>query len=163
MRTEKSLRPPSELPVEDDQPNKSNMTEAQGSGEGPAVQSDKDIKMGLNMMGFDVGLVEWLMSGNMDVIPQLGEVRRAVQLYGRGQQVTQAHVSEAYSPKRVTGMAEKMGMIPGLAMDLTTCDQFGNPWDFNVPAMRAKGEKIVKSKSALLLVVSPMCAAFSKL
>ena len=30
-------------------------------------------------------------------------------------------------------------------------------------AMRAKAKKIVKSKSALLLVASPMCAAFSRL
>ena len=29
--------------------------------------------------------------------------------------------------------------------------------------MRAKAKKIVKSKSALLLIVSPMCSAFSKL
>ena len=28
--------------------------------------------------------------------------------------------------------------------------------------MRAKAKKIVKAKSALLLVVSPMCAAFSR-
>ena len=68
----------------------------------------------------------------------------------------QSHVSEAYSPVRVTGMADKMGLIPGLAMDLTTCDEFGNPWDFNCEAMRAKAQKMVKSKAASLLVVSPM-------
>ena len=48
-------------------------------------------------------------------------------------------------------------------MDLTTCDEHGNPWDFNVDAMRAKAKHIVKHKSALLLVVSPMCSAFSRL
>ena len=37
---------------------------------------------------------------------------------GEGQQVVQAHVSEAYSPVRVAGMADKMGLVPGLAMDL---------------------------------------------
>eukprot|EP00959_Pyramimonas_sp_CCMP1952_P189427 3962525-Pyramimonas_sp.AAC.1 len=56
-----------------------------------------------------------------------------------------------------------MGLILGLAMDLTTRDQHGNSWDFNAPAMRAKAKKIVKSKSALLLVVSPISAAFSRL
>ena len=60
-------------------------------------------------------------------------------------------------------MAEKMGLIPGLAMDLTTHDEYGNPWNFNSEVMRAKAKKIVKSKAALLLVVSPMCAAFSRL
>ena len=81
----------------------------------------------------------------------------------RGQQVVQAHVSVAYSPARVTGMAEKMGLIPGLAMGLTTCDEHGNPWDFNEAAMRSNTKKQLKSKAALLLIVSPMCSAFSRL
>ena len=59
-------------------------------------------------------------------------------------------------------MAEKMGLVPGLAMDLTTHDEHGNPWDFNCPVMRAKAKKIIKSKAALLLIVSPMCSAFSR-
>ena len=84
------------------------------------------------------------MREDLNINDELNAVRKSGRLYGRGQQVTQAHVSEAYSPKRVTGMAEKMGLIPGLAMDLTTCDQFGNPWDFNFPATRAKAKKIVK-------------------
>ena len=56
-----------------------------------------------------------------------------------------------------------MGLILGLAMDLTTCDEHGNPWDFNSEAMRTKSKRIVKSKASLLLVVSPMCSAFSRL
>ena len=122
-----------------------------------------EIRCGLNAMGFDSELTDWLLNSELDVTNQLNEVRKAVRIYGANQQVTQSHISEAYSPVRVTGMAEKMGLIPGLAMDLTTCDQHGNPWDFNVPAMRAKAKKIVKSKSSLLLVVSPMCAPFSRL
>ena len=84
-------------------------------------------------------------------------------LYGKGQQAVHARVGEAYSPVRVTGMADNIGLIPGLAMDLTTCDEHGNPWDFNVESMRSKAKHIVKHKSALLLVVSPMCSAFSRL
>ena len=53
-------------------------------------------------------------------------------------------------------MAEKIGLIPRLARDLTTRDKFGTPGDFNVEKMRTKAKKVVKSKSALLLVVSPM-------
>ena len=48
-------------------------------------------------------------------------------------------------------------------MDLTTCDEHGNPWDFNVEGMRSKATHIVKHKSALLLIVSPMRSAFSRL
>ena len=67
----------------------------------------------------------------------------------KGQQLVQSHVSEAYSPVRVTGMAENMGLIPGLAMDLTTYDEHGSPWDFNNATMRQKAKAIVKSKAAL--------------
>ena len=114
-------------------------------------------------MGFNVDVVDWLLSSNLDIVNELNEVRRAVRLYGKSQQFVQSHVSEAYSPKRVTGMADKMGLVPGLAMDLTTCDEHGNPWDFNCEAMRVKAKKIVKSKASRLLVVSPMCSAFSRL
>eukprot|EP00959_Pyramimonas_sp_CCMP1952_P348297 7295802-Pyramimonas_sp.AAC.1 len=71
-----------------------------------------DIRSGLNMMGFNSELVEWLTSGELTVVHQLNEVRRATKLYGASQHETQAHVAEAYSPVRVTGMAEKMGLIP---------------------------------------------------
>ena len=120
-----------------------------------------EVKLGLNLMGFNADLVEWLCSSNLDVIGELNEVRRMVRLYGKGQEVVQSHVTEASSPVRVTGMAEKMNLIPGLAMDLTTCDEHGNPWDFNADAMRAKSKKIVKRKASLLLVVSPMCSALA--
>ena len=122
-----------------------------------------EVRQGLSLMGFNVDLIEWLLSSNLDITSEVNEVRRAVRLYGKGQQQVQSHVTEAYSPVRVTGMADKMGLIPGLAMDLTTCDEHGNPWDFNVDAMRSKAKHIVKHKSALLLVVSPMCSAFSRL
>ena len=122
-----------------------------------------EVRYGLNMLGFCGDVVNWLLGDNLDIIKEVNEIRRAVRLYGKGQQLVQSHVSEAYSPVRVTGMAEKMGLIPGLAMDLTTCDEHGNPWDFNVSAMRSKAKSIVKNKAALLLIVSPMCSAFSRL
>ena len=59
-------------------------------------------------------------------------------------------MSEAYSPVRVTGMAEKMELVPGLAMDLTTHGEFGNPRGFNNADMTFKAKKIVKSKAALV-------------
>ena len=60
-------------------------------------------------------------------------------------------------------MAEKIGLIPGLAMDLAMCDERGNPRGSSDAVMRSKAKKIVFSKAALLLIVSPMCSAFSKL
>ena len=43
-----------------------------------------------------------------------------------------SHVSEVYSPPRVTGLAPRLGLIPGLALDLSIDDpDDGKPWDFN--------------------------------
>ena len=75
-----------------------------------------------------------------------------------------SHVSEMYSPPRVTSMASKMGLIPGMALDLTTVDEDdGKPWDFNDEKKRRKAMKLVRKRKSLLLIVSPMCAAFSQL
>ena len=48
-------------------------------------------------------------------------------------------VAEIYSPARVTDMARrrpKLGIAPGFAMDITTCDEEGIPWDFTVAERR---------------------------
>lgn len=73
------------------------------------------------------------------------------------------HVTEVYSPPRVTKMAERLKMMPGMALDLTGTDEEGNAWDFNVEEMREKAERIVRERKALLLIGSPMCSAFSAL
>ena len=82
----------------------------------------REVRHGLNMLRCCGDVVNWLLGNNMDIIKEVNEIRRAVRLYGKGQQDVQSHVSEAYSPVRVTGMADKMGLIPGLSMDLTTHD-----------------------------------------
>ena len=46
-------------------------------------------------------------------------------------------VSEIYSPPRVAAAAKllpSLGCLPGFSLDLTTCDENGHPWDFDVPA-----------------------------
>lgn len=37
------------------------------------------------------------------------------------------------------------------------------PWDFNRREKRDKAENLIREKSAMLLIGSPMCAAFSQL
>ncbi len=44
-----------------------------------------------------------------------------------------AVLSEIYSPRRVTALLPHEGILPGFAMDLTTNDENGNPWDFDKP------------------------------
>ena len=80
------------------------------------------------------------------------------------EQDIRAHVSEIYSPPRVTGLAHFYGLLPGMALDLSIEDpDDGKPWDFNDPSKRKKAFEKVFTERSLLLIGSPMCAAFSKL
>ena len=76
-----------------------------------------------------------------------------------------AVVSEIYSPPRVTAAASKLlpelRVHPGFALDLTTSDHDGQPWDFDRPEMRERALHKVRTEKPLLLVGSPMCTAFS--
>ena len=75
-----------------------------------------------------------------------------------------SHVSEIYSRPRVTSMAEQLGLIPGMSLDLATVDpDDGKPWDFNVREKREKALKLVFTRRSLLLIGSPMCSAFSQI
>eukprot|EP00959_Pyramimonas_sp_CCMP1952_P444227 9300855-Pyramimonas_sp.AAC.1 len=47
-----------------------------------------------------------------------------------------------------------MRLAPGLAMDLTTCDECGNAWGFNCEATRVT--------ASLLIIASQMRAAFGR-
>ena len=72
-------------------------------------------------------------------------------------------VMEIFSPTRVNGMASRLGIIPGMSLDLTTSDpDDGMPWDFNDPQKRTKALDMVLGKAALLVIGSPMCKAFSR-
>ena len=71
---------------------------------------------------------------------------------------------EVYSPVRVNGMASRLGMVPGLSLDLTTNDpDDGQPWDFSRKDKRDKVMDKILNKEALLVIGSPMCRMFSRL
>ena len=75
-----------------------------------------------------------------------------------------AVVSEVYSPPRVAAAAatlSKLDIDPGLSLDITTCDEFGNPWDFSKHSMRKKARERLERQAPELLVGSPMCTAYS--
>ena len=76
-----------------------------------------------------------------------------------------AMIGELYSPPRVTAAAKMMpqfGCTPGFALDLTTCDESGRCWDFDLPEMRkAAWDKIMKEKP-YLIIGTPMCSAHGK-
>ena len=77
-----------------------------------------------------------------------------------------AIVSEIYSAPRVTALARrrrKYGIEPGVALDLTSCDDQGRPWDFNDPGQRQRAEQLLAEQQPEFLIGSPMCTAFSLL
>ena len=66
-----------------------------------------------------------------------------------------SHVSEVYSPPRVTALATEFRLIPGVALDRTQTDpDDGLPWDFNNGKKRRKAEWL-KTRRSLLLIGSP--------
>ena len=73
-------------------------------------------------------------------------------------------VAEIYSPPRVTRAARllsKLGISPGFAMDITTNDENGEPWNFDEDRQKQKAERKVIETEPDLLVGSPMCKDFS--
>ena len=73
----------------------------------------------------------------------------------------QKHVSEVWSPPRVTALASEYGLSPGTAYDIETKDELGNPWDFDKPEQRNKCIKEILTQRPAFLIGSPMCTAFS--
>ena len=72
-------------------------------------------------------------------------------------------MSEVYSPPRVTAEARRRpqyGLLPGFALDLTTCDELGQAWDFAKPERRAAARDLLRRTKPLFVVGSPMCTAW---
>ena len=69
-----------------------------------------------------------------EIIATISATSGNMKAYHRERQSwTRAMVSEIYSAPRVTEVARKQrkyGIDPGVALDLTTNDENGNPWDF---------------------------------
>ena len=74
------------------------------------------------------------------------------------------HVSEVYSPERITGYAKGFNLDPGCALDLTTMDpEDGLPYDFSIPEKRERVKKKLDQEKPFMLVLCPMCGPFSTL
>ena len=72
-------------------------------------------------------------------------------------------VSEVFSPPRVADMAMKMGLTAGTSFDITTVDEHGEPWDFNIPRMRHKARMKIQEERPELLIGSPVCTMWSQM
>ena len=72
---------------------------------------------------------------------------------------TQAIVAEFFFPPMIPALAQEWpsyGIAPGLALVLTVPDENAEPWDFSRPS-----KKLLDVQAPALLVVSPMCTAFT--
>ncbi len=73
-------------------------------------------------------------------------------------------IADIYSPPRVTALLPGGGgLYPGVAMDLTTNDEDGRPWDFDDPQQRQKARDRLRSDQPFVLIGSPMCTVFCRL
>ena len=77
--------------------------------------------------------------------------------------IAKNHVSEVWSPPRVNILASQYGLQPGFSYDIQTDDENGNPWDFDIPAQRAKCIRNIIEQKPAFVIGSPMCTAFSAL
>ena len=70
-------------------------------------------------------------------------------------------VAEVFSPPRVTHFGMQRGLIAGVALDLTTTDADGNPWDFNKEVMRQKAMELIDELQPELIIGCPPCGPYS--
>ena len=77
--------------------------------------------------------------------------------------LTKPVVAELYSRPRVTEFGQRKGILTGVAFDLTTNDEDGQPWDFRLKSQRDKAANMIQELQPDLLVGSPMCGPFSNL
>ena len=76
---------------------------------------------------------------------------------------TGVDVAEAFSPPRMSAMAEKLGYKPGFSLDLTRTNSEGRAWDLSDQVMQEAALKLLDEQKPHVLVVSPPCTWFSTL
>ena len=74
-----------------------------------------------------------------------------------------ASIIELFSPPRVTKHARERRLGDGVAMDLTTCDESGQAWNFDLADCRDKAEALIDALDPDLLIGSPPCGPYSQL
>ena len=57
-------------------------------------------------------------------------------------------------------MLPEFCIVPSLALDLTTADEQGKAWDFNIPERRDEARRRIAREKPMFLIGSPMCTAF---
>jgi len=74
-----------------------------------------------------------------------------------------ADVAEVYSPPRMSKMASQLGYSEGFALDLTTNDEEGRPWNLADKECQERALKLQDETKPWMLTASPPCTMFSTL
>ena len=85
-------------------------------------------------------------------MPLLSDDSQLLALMRAANQIGHPHVSEVYSPPRVTSLAHRFGLRPGMALNLTTIDENGVPWDLSFSERRERAKMKLTQEHRLLLV-----------
>ena len=75
--------------------------------------------------------------------------------------IVRNHISEVWSPPRVTELPSEYGLSPGFSYDIQTDDETRHPWDFDRADMRSKCVRNMIEQTPHFLIGSPMCTALN--
>ena len=108
----------------------------QGSN-GEQGSSGGDMMDALEMLGLDSQTSKWVIGSiekdDSDMLDRIKQSWNRLKLYGKGGKIVKSHVTKMYSPPRVNSMIERLGMLPGISLDLTTAGPADNmPWESNL-------------------------------
>jgi hypothetical protein len=107
-----------------------------------------------SLMGWSDDQGRWLMAGPISredqerVMEELNRISRTMKACGPNSSQVMKLVSEVYSPHRINSVVDRMGLVPGFSLDLTTVDPGHNrPWGF-ICQGKNKARRIVRARSS---------------
>ena len=62
-----------------------------------------------------------------------------------------SRICEVYSPPRIVPIARQNGLGPGWSLDITTMDQEGRPWNFDLQDCRDRARQLIDKTKPLML------------
>ena len=125
---------------------------------------DGDVAMGQLLQVVQEGLAEDVKKLDKEILRVVRDLGGNVQTYKHERRRDLARVvSEVYSQPRVTAAAKllpRLRLIPGLALDLTTEDENGEPWNFDYAERREAARRLLREQKPAMLIGSPSCREF---
>ena len=125
--------------------------------------SEVDLEQFIKIAG--LALEHEVRECNQEIMQVIQDLGGSITRYSRERkQGIKNLIVELYSAPRVTAAAKllpDMRHLPGLALDLTTQDDNGRPWDLSLPDQQEKVWQIIKTQKPELVIGSPMCTMCS--